>query len=238
MFWKFLYLKLSIEMSQQRWVWSSASLSSEIIGPGQGVVALAHQATLVDLVGSSLTSVFSQKSASILPWTRLSTFGGDSNHFLNSLLTSRARNTHCCILFPVIRRFFCLSWKFVTRVSVTCAPFVQVVSHLKPLQSEQRRHNWHSEYVPYLSSSQRSSFDFGSPLIFEFWRFVDLIIVVCREWTGHQVLSVLTDLSFRFSRFYLNQEPELSKRIRKRKRKVSFSTRWIMSYDMYKLAGT
>ena len=43
------------------------SLSSEIIGPGQGVVALAHQATLVDLVGSSLTSVFSQKAASILP---------------------------------------------------------------------------------------------------------------------------------------------------------------------------
>ena len=39
-------------------------------------------------------------------------FGGDSTHFLNSLLTSRARNTHCFILLPIL--VSCLSSNLCT----------------------------------------------------------------------------------------------------------------------------
>ena len=42
------------------------------------------------------------------------------------------------------------------------------------------------------------SFDFGFPFIFEFWCFVDLLIVVWRDWPGHQMLIILTDISSRF----------------------------------------
>ena len=73
----------------------------------------------------------------------------------------------------------------------------RLISHLNLVQSKQRRNNWHSECVPWLSFSPCSSFGYWFQFNFEFWWFADLLIVVWREWPGHQVLIALTNSSFR-----------------------------------------
>ena len=108
----------------------------------QVVVALAYSATLVDPAGSSVTSVFFQKSvfdtavnAPLNVWRWFKSFSHFTPYFScsqNSLLYIVAY-----IRFPFVL-------KICTCVSVNCWPFVQIISHLKHPQSEQRRHSWSS----------------------------------------------------------------------------------------------
>ena len=62
-------------------------------------------------------------------------FGGDSTHFLNSLLTSRARNTHCFILLPIL--VSCLS-------SNLCTVLLWIMHHLS---------KWYHIWNPYKRSN-------------------------------------------------------------------------------------
>ena len=116
-------------------------------------------------------------------------------NFLNSLLTSRARNTHCCILMPILVSR--LSSKLCPCVSVNCAPFIQMISHLKPLQSEQRRHSWHSECVSWCSSFLRGLFILRGALFCVFRQHGSLLVRSLQS--DVNVLNTRCSLSSRFS---------------------------------------